>query len=147
MYLFVSIIYCLVCAFLIFVVLLQQGRGGGMGSAFGGSSQTVFGGAGAGNILTRITAICAALFMILSAVLAYMSSSSDSTLEDVTREIEARQTPAEVRGEGEPAAAEPAAAEPAAAEPAAAEDTEAVDPAAAEDAEGVEPAAEEPAAE
>ena len=44
MYLFLSILYCLVCAFLIFVVLLQQGRGGGMGSAFGGSSQTVFGG-------------------------------------------------------------------------------------------------------
>lgn len=91
MYLFVAVVYCIVCAFLIFVVLLQQGRGGGMGSAFGGSSQTVFGGAGAGNVLTRITSVCAALFMVLSALLAYMSSSSDSTLEEVSRELEARQ--------------------------------------------------------
>ncbi|MDQ3031441.1 MAG: preprotein translocase subunit SecG [Myxococcota bacterium] len=99
MYLFLSIVYVLVCAFLIFVVLLQQGRGGGMGSAFGGGgSQTVFGGAGAGNVLTRITSACAALFMILSATLAYMSSSSDSTLDDVSRELEARQA-AEITGE------------------------------------------------
>jgi len=88
MYIFLSIVYVLVCVFLIFVVLLQQGRGGGMGGAFGGSSQTVFGGSGAGNVLTRATTASAALFMILSAVLAWMSSSRDSNLEDVLREVE-----------------------------------------------------------
>lgn len=117
MYLFVSIVYCLVCAFLIFVVLLQQGRGGGMGTAFGGgSSQTVFGGAGAGNVLTRVTSICAALFMILSATLAYMSSGSDSTLEEVSRELEARESADEIGAEGEagttPAEGEDGAGEP-----------------------------------
>jgi preprotein translocase subunit SecG len=100
MYVFVVILYVLVCSFLIFVVLLQQGRGG-MGSAFGGSSQTVFGGAGAGNVLTRITSVCAALFMLLSALLAYMSSSRDSTLEQVARELERRHEPDAVRPEGE----------------------------------------------
>ena len=56
MYIFLSIVYVLVCLFLILVVLLQQGKGGGMGSAFGGGgSQTVFGGAGATNVLTRAT--------------------------------------------------------------------------------------------
>lgn len=59
-----------------------------MGGAFGGSSQTVFGGSGAGNVLTRATTASAALFMILSAVLAWMSSSRDSNLEDVLREVE-----------------------------------------------------------
>ena len=92
-----------------------------MGALGGGSSQTVFGGAGAGNVLTRITSVCAALFMLLSATLAYMSSSSDSNLENVGAEIEARQAATIVT---EPAAAtetaEPQADE--AATPEAAED-------------------------
>ena len=77
---FVNIIHIFVCCVLMFVVLLQQGKGGGMGSAFGGASAQVFGGSGAGNILTRATAICAAIFMITSVSLAYMSSSGDRAL-------------------------------------------------------------------
>ncbi|HEX5658763.1 MAG TPA: preprotein translocase subunit SecG, partial [Polyangiales bacterium] len=84
MYTFLSILYVLVCLFLILVVLLQPGRGGVGGAFGGGSSQTVFGGSGAGNFLTRLTSISAALFMILSATLAYMSSSSDKSLEAAT---------------------------------------------------------------
>jgi hypothetical protein len=41
-----NIIHVTVCLFLILVVLLQQGRGGGMGSAFGGATAQVFGGRG-----------------------------------------------------------------------------------------------------
>jgi preprotein translocase subunit SecG len=77
---FVSIIHIFVCLVLMFVVLLQQGKGGGMGSAFGGASAQVFGGSGAGNILTRATAICAGVFMLTSVSLAYMSSSGDRAL-------------------------------------------------------------------
>src|SRR4029079_9633651 len=56
---FLTIIHILVCVFLILVVLLQAGKGGGMGIAFGGGggSQTVFGSSGAGNFLTRLTSI------------------------------------------------------------------------------------------
>ncbi|MEM6954966.1 MAG: preprotein translocase subunit SecG, partial [Myxococcota bacterium] len=83
---FLSVVYVLVCVFLILVVLLQSGKGGGMGAlgggAGGGAGQQVFGGAGAGNILTKTTAICAFLFMALSATLAYRSSSGDQALED-----------------------------------------------------------------
>src|SRR5215813_384068 len=88
---FLTIVYVIVCVFLILVVLLQAGRGGGMGAAFGGSSQTVFGGAGAGNFLTRLTVIMAAMFMILSASLAYLSSSSDKALENASRAIKMRE--------------------------------------------------------
>jgi preprotein translocase subunit SecG len=88
---FLLVLYILVCFFLILVVLLQSGRGGGMGSAFGGTSQAVFGGAGAGNILTKFTAVGAALFMLLSATMAYVSSSSESALERARRDIEARE--------------------------------------------------------
>ncbi len=76
-----SIIHVVVCVFLILVVLLQQGRGGGMGSAFGGATAQVFGGRGAGNFLTRLTGICAAIFMLTSMGLAYLSSAGDRELK------------------------------------------------------------------
>ena len=78
---FISIVHVFVCLVLMGVVLLQQGKGGGMGSAFGGASAQVFGGSGAGNLLTRATAICAAIFMLTSVSLAYMSSSGDRALK------------------------------------------------------------------
>jgi len=62
------------------VVLLQAGRGGGMGIAFGGGggSQSVFGSSGGANFLTKMTAVCAFIFFANSMTLAYMSSQSDS---------------------------------------------------------------------
>src|ERR1700731_5233748 len=78
-----DIIHVFVCLFLMVVVLLQQGKGGGMGAAFGGgASQQVFGGRGAGNILTRATAVCAGIFMLTSVSLAYFSSSGDRALKN-----------------------------------------------------------------
>jgi len=92
MYTFVSIVYVFVCLFLILVVLLQSGKGGGLGSAFGGgTSQQIFGGAGAGNLLTRLTAGSAFLFMALSVWLAFLSSSGDQALERAVREQTAAQ--------------------------------------------------------
>ena len=56
------------------LVMIQQGRGAEMGSGFGGgSSNTVFGSAGAGNFLTRATTIVALLFFITSFSLAYFA--------------------------------------------------------------------------
>jgi preprotein translocase subunit SecG len=76
-----KIIHVFVCLVLMFVVLLQQGRGGGLGAAFGGGAASqVFGGRGAGNILTRATAVCATVFMLTSVALAYRSSSQDRAL-------------------------------------------------------------------
>src|SRR5271156_1738315 len=76
-----DILHIAVCLFLMLVVLLQQGKGGGMGAAFGGgAAQQVFGGRGAGDILTRATAICAGIFMLTSVSLAYLSSTGDRDL-------------------------------------------------------------------
>jgi preprotein translocase subunit SecG len=91
---FLYVLYVMVCLFLILVVLLQAGRGG-MGAAFGGSSQTVFGGSGAGNFLTRLTVISAALFMMLSATLTYVSSSGEKSLENASERVRLRE---EARG-------------------------------------------------
>jgi preprotein translocase subunit SecG len=76
-----KILHVFVCVMLMLVVLLQQGRGGGLGAAFGGGAASqVFGGRGAGNILTRATAVCATIFMLTSITLAYRSSSQDRAL-------------------------------------------------------------------
>ena len=78
---FLSIVHVFVCMFLILVVLLQQGRGGGLGSAFGGASQQVFGGRGAGNFMTRVTWACAMIFILTSVSLAYIASAGDRSLK------------------------------------------------------------------
>ena len=73
---FVNVLHVLVCVFLILVVLLQQGKGGGLGAMSGATAQ-VFGGRGAGNFMTRLTTICAVIFMGTSISLAFISSSGD----------------------------------------------------------------------
>jgi len=75
----ITIIHVFVCFFLILVVLLQAGKGGGMGIAFGSStSSQVFGGRGAGSFLEKLTAGTAIVFMRTSITLAYFASQSDS---------------------------------------------------------------------
>lgn len=83
-----TILHILLCIFLIIIVLLQPGRTGGMGAAFGGSSQTIFGAKGAGTFLERLTAISAALFVITSISLAYLSTSRESILKEKAKERE-----------------------------------------------------------
>jgi len=68
-----SVLHVIVCIFLIAVVLLQRGKGAEMGAVFGGgASSTVFGSRGAGNFLTLLTKICAAVFMLTSLSLSYL---------------------------------------------------------------------------
>lgn len=67
-------VHILVCITLVIVVLLQQGKGADVGAVFGGSSSTVFGSSGAGNLLTKVTWACAAVFFATSITLAYAST-------------------------------------------------------------------------
>jgi len=68
-------IHVVVCIALIMIVLLQTGKGGDMGAAFGGgSSQSLFGSTGASTFLSKATTVAAVVFMITSLALAYMSS-------------------------------------------------------------------------
>lgn len=70
--------YLLVALALVGLVLLQRGKGADMGASFGaGSSGTVFGSTGAGNFLTRSTAILATLFFGISLILGAMTSQED----------------------------------------------------------------------
>ncbi|MBI2876041.1 MAG: preprotein translocase subunit SecG [Candidatus Tectomicrobia bacterium] len=73
MYIALTIFHVLVALVLILVVLLQAGKGASMGAIFGGASQTLFGPRGAGNFLSKLTAIVAAIFMVTSLSLAILS--------------------------------------------------------------------------
>jgi preprotein translocase subunit SecG len=81
----VTILHVIVCIFLILTVLLQAGKGGGMGAAFGGGTSmgTVFGGSGAGNFLRRLTVAAAVIFMLSSMTLAWMATPSTDPLVEV----------------------------------------------------------------
>jgi preprotein translocase subunit SecG len=75
-----TVIHTIVCLFLILVVLLQPGKSGGLGAITGAAAQQVFGGRGAGNFLSKTTWVSATVFFLTSMALAYLSTSTDSSL-------------------------------------------------------------------
>lgn len=73
MYTFLITIHVICCILLVAIVLLQVGRGRGMMGFLGsGTAETLFG-SRAGDVLTRSTTVIAAVFMITSLSLAYIS--------------------------------------------------------------------------
>jgi len=70
MYYVLISLYVLVCLVLSLVILLQQGRGGDIASAFGGSSsQAAFGARSGATVLTKATSVAAVLFMLFALAL------------------------------------------------------------------------------
>jgi preprotein translocase subunit SecG len=73
---------------IIALILIQQGRGADMGASFGGGgSQTVFGPAGSGTVLTRATAGLAALFFATSFCLAIVAKEKAAAVTGVDIDI------------------------------------------------------------
>jgi preprotein translocase subunit SecG len=80
----VVVLHIIACLFLIGVVLLQQGKGQDLASAFGGGgTQTAFGPRGSANVLSRATTILAALFMVTSLALSMLRPQSHSVLDKI----------------------------------------------------------------
>ena len=102
----ITTIHVIACIFLILVVLLQAGKGGGVGAALGGqTSAQVFGGRGAGSFLERLTAGTAVVFMLTSMSLAYIASQSDSArLQKFAVEQQAKKKIADQKAADEKAA-------------------------------------------
>jgi len=68
--------YIVISISLVLLVLLQQGKGSDIGSAFGGgSSNAMFGSTGTSSPLTKVTTIVSAIFLILSLFITYISRS------------------------------------------------------------------------
>ncbi len=72
----VQIIHIIVSILLIIVVLLQPGKGGDLGSVFGGggTTESVFGAVGAVPFLSKVTRVLAVLFLLSSLTLGYFAA-------------------------------------------------------------------------
>ncbi len=70
----IYVLHIVVCLIIIGLVLVQQGKGAGIGASFGqGASGTVFGAAGKANFLARLTKWMVVLFFITSLVMMFNS--------------------------------------------------------------------------
>tara|TARA_Y100000994_G_scaffold2047_1_gene2230 strand:- start:62 stop:364 length:303 start_codon:yes stop_codon:yes gene_type:complete len=73
MIIFITVICIILAIVIIAMVLLQQGKGSDLGSAFGGgSSNSMFGALGPSGFLGKLTYILVAIWLILSMALAYL---------------------------------------------------------------------------
>jgi preprotein translocase subunit SecG len=95
MYGILIVLHVLISVALILVVLMQSGKGGGIGAAFGGGggSQTLFGGTGAATFLHKATVGLAFAFMLSSLVLAVIGSRGGGRARSVLDETTAGQIP------------------------------------------------------
>ena len=110
-----SLVLLCIAVFLVLLVLVQRGRGGGLSGAFGGmGGQSAFG-TKAGDTFTRITVATATIWIILCVIAAkYLGTGSrlaaaageDSTTQ--TREVNLDDTTFGVRPLGTETGAEPA---------------------------------------
>jgi preprotein translocase subunit SecG len=122
------VLHVFVCIMLMLVVLIQPGKSGGLGAALGGAGATqIFGGRGAGNFLTRTTWIAASIFFLTSVTLAYLSTSTGDSLEDLAKRPAVEPAPASGESPA-PAAPAPAPTNEAPATPAPASTNEAPAP-------------------
>jgi len=111
LYYLIIFLHIVACLFLIAVVLLQQGKGQDLASAFGGGgSQTAFGPRGSATVLSRATTILAGVFMVTSLTLSLMRPTRSGVLDQVPG-VAATPTPAATAA---PAAAAPPPQAPAA---------------------------------
>ena len=128
-YVVLIVVHVIVALAIIGLVLLQHGKGADMGSGFGGgASASLFGATGSANFLSRMTAVLATIFFVLSLGLAYFATNRPKApggiLDAVKTEQPAPEAPATAPPKPPAEAAKPAAepAKPASGEPAKAKD-------------------------
>ena len=89
---FMLVLNIILAIILVIIILLQKSEGGALG--IGASQESFISSRSAGNILTKITAILAALFIITSISLTIMAQKGIST-SSVLEKVEEKQDPSE----------------------------------------------------
>ena len=78
---FLTVLCVLLAIVIVAIVLLQQGKGSDLGSAFGGgSSNSMFGALGPSDFLGKLTYYIVAVWLILSMLLAYLYKTENSEI-------------------------------------------------------------------
>lgn len=80
MYTIILALHVFVCILLIIAVLLQNSKSSDLGAALGGGSGEMFGPKAPSTIMNKITTVIAAAFLILSLVLAVLSTSNEKSI-------------------------------------------------------------------
>ena len=62
---FLGVLFLVICFLLIVIVLLQKGKGGGLGAAFGGMGSSAFG-TKTGDVFTWVTIVLTGLFIVMA---------------------------------------------------------------------------------
>lgn len=92
-----TVLFAILCVILVIVILLQSDKSAGMG-ILGGSSQSAFGSSTA-DVITKITTVMVAIFMLGSLGLAILESSKTSSIKE--KVMTSEKPPAEVLKEAE----------------------------------------------
>ena len=85
MYSILIVVHVIISLFLIAVILLQAGKGGGLADSFGGSQMQSMFGTKSATVLTRLTAVCAIGFIATCIALAVISSHQARSVVDNVR--------------------------------------------------------------
>lgn len=70
------ILYVVVCGVLVSLILMQEGKGGGLSGVMGASMGETFGFGGASKQVRRYTAYCATIFLVFSIVLTFLAEAA-----------------------------------------------------------------------
>ena len=89
---FILVLNIILAIILVIVILLQKSEGGALG--IGASQESFISSRSAGNLLTKVTAIIATLFIITSISLTIMAQKKIST-SSVLERVEEKQDPSE----------------------------------------------------
>ena len=80
----IQVIQIIAALAIIFLVLMQHGKGADMGAAFGsGASGSVFGASGSANFLSRATSIAATFFFTTTLMLAFVINNNSLASKNI----------------------------------------------------------------
>src|SRR3954466_9315790 len=81
------ILFVIICLFLMLLVLIQKGRGGGLASAFGGAGGNTAFGSKTGDVLTWATSIVFGVFLLGGVAMNLISNSLNESRAASTQTI------------------------------------------------------------
>ncbi len=76
---FLMFLHAVICIFLVTIILMQSGRGGGLTEGFGGGAESMFG-AQTNEFMIKATTVFASLFLVTCLSLAVLSAKKDRSL-------------------------------------------------------------------
>jgi len=87
---FLYILLVIISLLLMLVILMQSSKGGGLVGTFGGSNtaSALFGGVGAGNFMTKLTAGLAVSFMVMIILIGILNKGGSGDPSDFQKELQ-----------------------------------------------------------